>query len=175
MWSPVSSCGEPGCSRGVDVWIIIHEVIVFEQDQLMLVHHFPPQHHRQELIVGDVLDLSCIDVLHLLGGCQSMGCWGSNLENGLIAPVRVDLCNDLGHPVVLPHEQCVHHGQDLEVRLQQSGHNNWPTMFSLFLTSPARKQNTSLCGLRQPSSGSSSWRPAATCGQHYFGNLHLVA
>ena len=73
MWSPISSCGETGCSRGVDVWIIIHEVIVFEQDQLMLVHHFPPQHHRQELIVGDVLDLSCIDVLHLLGGCQSKG------------------------------------------------------------------------------------------------------
>ena len=122
----------------------------------MLVHHPPPQHHRQEFVVGDVLDLSRIDVFHLLSGCQSIGCWSSHLENGLIAPVRVDLCNYLGHPVVLSHEQCVHHGQDLEKRLWQPGHNNCLTMFSLFLTSPARKQNTSLCGLRHPSSGSSS-------------------
>ena len=37
-----------------------------EQDQVVAVHHLLAEHHRQELVEGDVLDQGRVDVASLL-------------------------------------------------------------------------------------------------------------
>ena len=37
-----------------------------EEDEVVGVHHLLAEHHRQELVEGDVLDQGCVDVASLL-------------------------------------------------------------------------------------------------------------
>ena len=67
------------------------------------------QHPRQELVVGDVLDL---------GGDDAPGL----LEHRVAGPLGVELGKGRGDPVVLPHEEGVHHRQARV--LVNPAHNN---------------------------------------------------
>ena len=44
------------------------DVSYLEQNQVMLMHHLLPQHHRQELVECDVLDQGGSDVTSFLTG-----------------------------------------------------------------------------------------------------------
>lgn len=68
------------------------------QQKSELFHDLLPKQDGQELVVCDVLDLCDDDTPGLLEDC-------------LVVPVRVDLPQSAGHPVVFPGHQCVHAGE----------------------------------------------------------------
>lgn len=83
------------------MYCLIINVIIYllVQQKSKLLHDLFPQQDGQELVVCDVLDLRDDDTPGLL-------------EDSLIVPVRVDLPQSSGHPVVFPGHQGVHAGED---------------------------------------------------------------
>ena len=49
-----------------DLLVVFVEESLLEEDEIILCHDLPAQHHRQELVVGDVLVQRGHDVLGLL-------------------------------------------------------------------------------------------------------------
>ncbi len=90
--------GEPVGSGGVDGGVVRVRVPVLEEDEPVPVHHLLAEDHGEKLVVGDVLHEGGHDVSRLL-------------EDGLVAPVRVQLLELATDAVVLAHHQRVHQGQ----------------------------------------------------------------
>ena len=63
---------------GIDGRVIAVVITLFDENQVVLLHNFFAENHGQEFVVGDLLDQSSANVFGLL-------------EEGLVAPVRVDL------------------------------------------------------------------------------------
>ena len=51
---PESNCEAVG-GGGVEELVVFVPIAVLEQDQVVLVHHLLAKHHRQELVVREVL------------------------------------------------------------------------------------------------------------------------
>ena len=59
--SPESNCEAVG-GGGVEELVVFVPIAVLEQDQVVLVHHLLAKHHRQELVVREVLHQGGNDV-----------------------------------------------------------------------------------------------------------------
>lgn len=95
MTKPESCRGESIDDSWIYGRIIAVPIAVFLGQQAELLHHFFAQNDRQELVVRDVLYDGDVDATRLL-------------EQGFVVPVRVDLRELGGHPVVLACHQRVH-------------------------------------------------------------------
>lgn len=93
------SRGEDGGHRGVDGVIVTFQVSILQQHQVVLLHDFTSEHHREEFVVGDLL---------LEGGNDGLGL----LEEGLVGPMGVDLGQLLGDTIVFTGKDGVEHSKD---------------------------------------------------------------
>ena len=59
--SPESNCEAVG-GGGVEELVVFVPIAVLEEDQVVLVHHLLAKHHRQELVVREVLHQGGNDV-----------------------------------------------------------------------------------------------------------------
>ena len=95
---PVGPGGESLRCPRVNAGVIAVIITVSVENQVMVIQALLAQHHGQELIEGDVLEQRRVDVLRLL-------------EDGLVAPVRVEGGELPGHVVVVPDHERVEHAE----------------------------------------------------------------
>lgn len=72
---------------------------LFLEHQTEFIHHVLSEQDRQELVVGNVLNLCDINATGFL-------------VYGFVVPVRVDSCKTVGYTIVLTSHQNVHHCED---------------------------------------------------------------